>query len=134
MKPSLICGIFFGMLTLLINIFLIVPYPNKMSGLILISGLLFFNSLFSVLFTKKSNGYQLAVTEGMKAAIQSGIIMSLFYCLSIYLVQNHIKPGYFPDLVSMHQYFINFNFYIIGFSILSVIFGVITSGLFQTKN
>jgi hypothetical protein len=133
MKPSIACGIIFGFLTIIINIFLILPIKDKSAAMILISGLLFFNTLFSVLFTKKSNGYILTWIEGMKSAIQSGIIMGLFYFGSIVLIQKYISPGYFPELESLKQFFLIFNINIILFSIFSIIFGLITSSLFHNK-
>jgi hypothetical protein len=133
MKPSFICGIIFGILTILINVYLILPTRNNTLGLILISGLLFFNILFTTLFTKKANGYNLAMTDGIKAAVQTGIIQSLFYFLSIYLIRNYICPDFFPGLDTFRQYSFNLSIYIIGFSIFSIIFGLITSSLFHNK-
>lgn len=133
MKPSIFVGIIFGLINLSTNIFVILPTKEKNIGLILGSGLLFFNSLFSVLFTKKSNGYQLTLAEGLKSSIQSGIIHGLFYFVSIVVIQNFILKGFFPELVTFKQYFFILNINIIIFSIFSTIFGFITSALLYTK-
>ena len=109
------------------------PIQQKTAGLILVSGLLFFNVLFSVLFTKKSQAYQLLWTEGIKAAIQSGIVQSIFYFFSIVLIQKKISPGYFPGLESWKQFLLIFNINIILFSIFSAIFGLIASTLFHNQ-
>lgn len=133
MKPSIIVGIVFGLINLLTNLFVVLPTKEKNIGIILGSGLLFFNSLFSILFTKKRNGYELTLAEGMKASIQSGIVHGLFYFLSILIIQNYMVKGFFPELSSMKQYFFILNINIIIFSLFSTIFGFITSGLLQTK-
>lgn len=133
MKPSIISGIIFGILTIIINVFLVLPIKEKSPAIILISGLLFFNTLFSVLFTKRANAYQLKWIDGMKSAIQSGIIMGLFYFFSIVLIQKFIQPGYFPELESLKQFFLIFNINIILFSIFSAIFGLITSTLLHNQ-
>lgn len=109
------------------------PLPEKTPGIILISGLLFFNSMFSVLFTKRAQGYQLTWAEGFKASIQSGMMQGIFYYISVLLIQLYIKPGFFPEIDSWKHYLLYFNIYIIVFSVLSAIFGVITSGLFHNK-
>lgn len=133
MKPSIISGIIFGIFTIIINVFLVLPIKEKSPAIILISGLLFFNTLFSVLFTKRANAYQLKWIDGMKSAIQSGIIMGLFYFFSIVLIQKFIQPGYFPELESLKQFFLIFNINIILFSIFSAIFGLITSTLLHNQ-
>lgn len=133
MRPSYIVGFVFGIMTILVNIFLVLPVKNNLLGFILLSGLLFFNSLFSVLFTKKSNGYNLTWIEGIKSSVQSGIVQGLFYFASILLIRNYISPESFPDLNSLKQYLLIFNIYIILFSIFSAIFGLITSSLFHNQ-
>jgi len=133
MRPSYIVGFVFGIMTILVNIFLVLPVKNNLLGFILLSGLLFFNSLFSVLFTKKSNGYNLSWIEGIKSSVQSGIVQGLFYFISILLIRNYISPESFPDLNSLKQYLLIFNIYIILFSIFSAIFGLITSSLFHNQ-
>lgn len=133
MKPSLIVGIVFGLLTVGINIALVMPLPEKTPGVILISGLLFFNSMFAVLFTKRANGYILSWSEGFKASIQAGMMQGIFYYISVLLIQLYIKPGFFPELNNWKHYLLYFNIYIIAFSVFSAIFGVITSGLFHNK-
>ena len=133
MKPSFICGILFGICTIIVNVYLVLPTKNNLLGMILISGLLFFNSLYTVLFTKKRNNYNLSMTEGIKASVQSGIIQSLFYFLSIELIRKYISPEFFPGLDSFRQYSFNLSIYIIGFSIFSIIFGLITSSLLHNK-
>lgn len=133
MKPSVIVGLVFGILAMLINIFVVLPIRDRAPGFILISGLLFFNTLFSVLMTKRAQAYQLTWAEGMKSAIQSGMIQGIFYYLSILLIQKKISPGYFPELDTWKQYFLIFNMNIILFSIFSAIFGFISSALFQNR-
>jgi hypothetical protein len=133
MKPSLVVGLVFGLVTLGINALLVLPLPEKTPGFILISGLLFFNTMFSVLFTKRANGYVLAWAEGFKAAIQSGILQGIFYYISVLMIQFFIRPGFFPELNSWKHYLLYFNIYIIAFSIFSAIFGFITSSLFHNK-
>ena len=133
MKPSLLIGIIFGFLTIAINIILVQPLPEKSLGFILISGLLFFNTMFSVLFTKRANGYTLTWSEGIKAAIQSGMMQGIFYYISVLLIQLVIKPGFIPELNNWKQYLLYFNIYIIAFSVFSAIFGFITSSLFHNK-
>ena len=133
MKPSLTVGIILGLITIGINIALITPLPAKTPGFILISGLLFFNSMFSVLFTKRANGYSLSWSEGFKASIQSGMMQGICYYISVLLIQLYIKPGFFPELNSWKYYLLYFNIYIIAFSVFSAIFGVVTSGLFHNK-
>ena len=133
MKPSHAVGVVFGLLTIGINAFLILPLPEKTPGFILISGLLFFNTLFSVLMTKRSNGYILSWADGFKAAIQSGLIQGIFYYVSVLLIQFFLRPGFFPELNSWKQYLLYFNIYIIAFSLFSAIFGLITSSLFHNR-
>lgn len=132
MKSSFLVGFFFGLLNLLTNLYVLAPSKNKTLGIIIGSGLLFFNSVFSVLFTKKEMGYSLTWSAGMKASIQSGIIHSLLYFSSILLIQYLISPGYFPGLNSWKQYLLILNINIILFSVLSLIFGFISSTLFCT--
>lgn len=133
MKPAIKVGLFFAVLTIAINSLLVLPLPEKSPGFILISGLLFFNSMFSVLMTKRSNNYSLSWIEGFKASVQSGIVQGIGYYTSILLIQGYIRPGFFPELASWKQYLLYFNIYIIAFSVFSAIFGVITSGLFYNK-
>lgn len=133
MNPSFICGIVFGIFTIIVNIYLVMPTKNNMLGFILITGLLFFNSMFTVLFTKKANNYSISMVEGIKASIQSGIIQALFYFLSIVLIRKYINPEFFPGLDTFRQYSFNLSIYIIGFSIFSIIFGLITSSLLHNK-
>lgn len=109
------------------------PISDKVPGFILISGLLFFNSMFSVLFTKRKMNYNLSWIEGFKASIQSGMIQGLCYYFSIIVIQLYIRPGFFPELNDWRQFLLYFNIYIIAFSLFSAIFGVITSGLFYNK-
>jgi hypothetical protein len=134
MKPSIICGILFGGINMLTNIYLVLPTKNKTLGLMLGSGILFFNVLFSVLFTKKANGYILKWADGMKAAIQGGILQGVLYFISLVIIQNYVSPGFFPELSSVKQYFLILNINIIVFSIFSTIFGSIMSSLLHTKN
>ena len=133
MKPSILAGLFFGLTTVALNVFIVLPIKDKAPTIILISGLLFFNTMFSVLLTKRKNGYQLKWSEGMKASIQSGMIQALFYFASIVLIQKKIMPGYFPELDSLKEFFLVFNMNIILFSIFSAIFGFISSTLFYNK-
>lgn len=133
MKPSLLSGLFFGVLTILINVVVVQSVKEKSAAFILVSGLLFFNTMFAVLFTKRKQGYQLTWAEGMKAAIQGGMVQGIFYFLSIVLIQKKISPGYFPELDSWKQFLLIFNINIILFSIFSAIFGLITSTLFHNK-
>ena len=133
MKPSILSGLFFGAINLVTNVFVVLPLKAQMVGVILGSGLLFFNSLFAVLFTKKQNQYQLTWNQGMKASVQAGIIQSLFYFLSIVLIQRVFSPGFFPELVSFGQYLPILSINIILFSVFSFIFGFITSSLLHNQ-
>lgn len=133
MKPSILVGIFFGILTIIINLTIVATYKDKSNAMMLVFGLLFFNIYFSILFTKKSLGYSLFFIQGFKASIQSGITQSIFYFCSIVLLQKYISPGFFPDLNSISQYFSILNVNIILFSILSAIFGAILSKMLSTK-
>ena len=130
MRPSIVCGIVFGLLAILVSEWVILPMKDKSNAIviILISGLLFFNNLFACLFTKKSNGYQLKWVEGLKAAVQSGIVMGVVYT-SFILIQKYIRFSQTAESESVMQYLMYFNIYIILFSIFSAIFGLITSTL-----
>lgn len=134
MNPVLLISIIFGIITLINNFFLANQIEEKSIGIILVSGLLFFNIYFSILFTKKANQYTLTFSQGFKAAVQSGIIQSLFYFGSIVLIQKYISPNYFPDLYSLKQYILILNINIILFSILSAIFGAVLTSFLMTKN
>lgn len=134
MNPVLLISIIFGIITLMNNFFLANQIEEKSIGMILVSGLLFFNIYFSILFTKKANQYTLTFSQGFKAAVQSGIIQSLFYFGSIVLIQKYISPNYFPDLYSLKQYILILNINIILFSILSAIFGAVLTSFLMTKN
>lgn len=133
MRASFLVGLLFGGINLVTNIAILLPIKDRTIGVILASGLLFFCCLFSVLFTKKQNGYQLSWSQGMKAAIQSGIIQGILYFISLVLIQNYISPNFFPELHSIKQYLLILNINIIAFSLFSTIFGFIASGLFHTK-
>jgi hypothetical protein len=134
MNPVVLISLIFGIITLLNNFFLATQVENKSIGFILVSGLLFFNIYFSILFTKKAHQYTLSFSQGFKAAIQSGIIQSVFYFSSIVLIQKYISPNYFPDLYSLKQYILILNINIILFSILSAIFGAVLTSFLMTKN
>ena len=134
MNPVLLTSLIFGIITLINNFFLATQVENKSIGFILVSGLLFFNIYFSILFTKKANHYTLSFSQGFKAAVQSGIIQSIFYFSSIVLIQKYISPNYFPDLYSLKQYILILNINIILFSILSAIFGAVLTSFLMTKN
>lgn len=133
MRPSLWIGICFGLVNFLANISILPKIKNSMVGLMLASGLLFFNTMFSVLFTKKAQKYILQWNEGMKASVQAGIMQSLFYFGSLIVIQEWIAPGYFPGEVGFGFYAQNLAYFIIGFSVFSFIFGFISSGLFHTQ-
>lgn len=134
MNPAVLISLIFGIITLLNNFFLATQVENKSVGFILVSGLLFFNIYFSILFTKKAHQYTLTFSQGFKAAVQSGIIQSVFYFSSIVLIQKYISPNYFPDLYSLKQYILILNINIILFSILSAIFGAVLTSFLMTKN
>ena len=134
MNPVLLISIVFGIISLLNNYFLATQIKDKSVGIILVSGLLFFNIYFSILFTKKINHYTLSFSQGFKAAVQSGIIQSIFYFSSIVLIQKYISPNYFPELYSLKQYILILNINIILFSILSAIFGAVLTSFLMTKN
>lgn len=134
MNPVVLISLIFGIITLINNFFLATQVENKSIGFILVSGLLFFNIYFSILFTKKALQYTLTFSQGFKAAVQSGIIQSVFYFSSIVLIQKYISPNYFPDLYSLKQYILILNINIILFSILSAIFGAVLTSFLMTKN
>ena len=134
MNPVLLISLVFGVITLLNNFFLATQVENKSIGFILVSGLLFFNIYFSILFTKKAHQYTLSFSQGFKAAVQSGIVQAIFYFSSIVLIQKYISPNYFPDLYSLKQYILILNINIILFSILSAIFGAVLTSFLMTKN
>jgi hypothetical protein len=134
MNAVVLISLIFGIITLLNNFFLATQVENKSIGFILVSGLLFFNIYFSILFTKKAHQYTLTFSQGFKAAVQSGIIQSIFYFSSIVLIQKYISPNYFPDLYSLKQYILILNINIILFSILSAIFGAVLTSFLMTKN
>ncbi len=133
MKPSVASGIFFGLFAMLNNLLLAPKIQNKFAIVIIMSGLMFFCSYFSILFTKRQLNYQLTFLNGLRASIQSGILMGICYCISIVLLQKVLLPNYIPNLDSLGQYFFHFNIYIILFSIISLIFGALLSSLLMTK-
>lgn len=133
MKPSIIVGIVFGLITIVVNLTIVATFKDKSNAMFLVSGLLFFNIYFAILFTKKKLGYSLLFIQGFKASVQAGITQSLFYFLSIIILQKYIQPGFFPDLNTIPQYFSILNTNIILFSLISAIFGAILSQMLSNK-
>ncbi len=134
MNPVVLISLIFGLISLFNNFFLATQVKEKEIGIILVLGLLFFNIYFSILFTKKAHQYTLTFSQGFKAAVQSGMIQSVFYFSSKVLIQKYISPNYFPKLYSLKDYLLELNIAIIYFSILSAIFGAVLTSFLMTKN
>jgi hypothetical protein len=130
MKPPILIGIIFGVISVLISKTIVSNLGENANTplIILISGLLFFCNLFAVLFTKKNNGYQLTRVEGIKACVQSGIVQGIVYTIITLMIKANMSND-----MPMAQYFLYFNICIILFSLFSLIFGLILSSLLHTK-
>jgi len=132
MKISVKIGFIFGILTGLMNVFIAVMNSGKIEGIWHVIGIIFFNSYFAILFTKKNMGYQISFQEGFKAAVQAGIIQGMLYFISLVAIQRFIKPDFIPDFQSFFDYLLTFNSNIILFSIVSAILGAILSALLSS--